>query len=104
MADQDKAAVPAGVTVLVTDSHGRQIGVGSDFERQGPGGFTLKEAQEMRAKNAAWWDAFARTCRSEVANVINQGGYSMESLRHKLKDQHGWREHVIVHGHGESDA
>ena len=97
---EGKPATPDGVTVLVIADH-RPIGVGSCFENGHPGGYTLREAQEHRARNAAWWEVFDRTCRTEVANVINQGGIAFDVLRDKLKDQHGWREHVIAHGHGE---
>jgi len=93
--------LPLGVTVLVTDDTGRQVGVGSDFEAQAPGGWSLRQAQEMRARNAAWWNAVDRTCRTEVARAINQGGVMFDSLRHRLMEQSDWREHVIVHGHGE---
>lgn len=99
-----KGAAPQGVTVLVTDSDGRQVGTGSCFERGHPGGYTLREAQTLRATNAAWWQAFDRMCRSEVASVINQGGIAFDALRRKLQDQHGWREHVISHGHGDEDG
>jgi len=95
---------PTGVTVLVTDAHGRELGTGSDFELGHPAGYTILEAQTRRASNAAWWDAFDRTCRNEVANVINQGGIAFDQLRHKLKDQHGWREHIIPLGHAREDG
>ena len=97
-------SAPPGVTVLVTDGD-RELGTGSCFETGTPGGYTLREAQTIRATNAAWWDAFERTCRGEVANVINQGGITFDVLRKKLQDQHGWCEHVIAHGHkDEADA
>ena len=98
--------LPLGVTVLVTDSTGRQVGVGSDFEALAPGGWSLREAQERRARTAAWWNAMDRTCRTEVAQAINQGGVMFDAsraIRHRLMEQSGWREHVIVHGHGEDD-
>lgn len=99
------STTPPGVTVLVTDSHGNQVGTGSDFGSRAPGGYRLQDAQENRAKIAAWWQAFDRTCRSEVADAINQGGIPFDRLQQLLKEQHGWREHVIVHGHeGDSDG
>ena len=96
-------STPPGVTVLVTDRAGRSVGTGSDFEPAAPGGYTLREAQERRARDAAWWQAFDRTCRQEVATAINQGGLTFADLRHKLTSQSGWQEHVIAHGHGEGE-
>ena len=100
MPDQ-KPAIPLGVTVLVTDQRGDQVGAASDFLGD-PGSQRFRELQEARANAAAWWEAFDRTCRKEVATAINQGGLTFDDLRRKLMDQ-GWREHVIVHGHGEDE-
>ena len=99
MADKN---APPGVTVLVTDGT-RAVGTASDFETGAPGSYTLRAAQELRARTAAWWEVFDRTCRQDVAKAINQGGLTFDDLRHKLMSQAGWQEHVIVHGHGEDE-
>lgn len=91
---------PPGVTVLVTDGT-RPVGTASDFDPSTPGGWSLRSAQERRARIAAWWQVFDRTCRTEVARAINQGGSMFDNLRHRLLTEADWQEHVIAHGHEE---
>ncbi len=84
--------MPAGVTVLVTDERGRELGAASDFA---PGS---ADAQEARATAAAWWDVFEHTCRREVATIINQGGVYFDHLCRELQHKQGWRQYVVRHG------
>ena len=88
---------PPGVTVLVTDGEGFQMGVGSDFVRQAPGGFSLRASQERHARDIAWRDAFNRTCNPAVSRAMT--GLLFDGTRRQLLDREGWKEHVIPHGH-----
>lgn len=97
---EGKPAVPPGVTVAVL-ADGRCVGTGSDFDLSAPGGYSLREAQERRARNEAWWDAMERTCRLDVAKAINNSGLLQDRLRELLRDTGGWHEIVIAHGHEE---
>ncbi len=48
-ADDSQQAV-RGVVLVFIDEHGNAIAHAADFESQRPGGFTLDEAQRLRAK------------------------------------------------------
>lgn len=94
----DKPTVPDGVTVIVLADN-RAIGTASDFEPGSSAGWHPREAQERRARDAAWARAFKATCRTEVADCIGRSANIERSLRASLGRHHGWRECVIVHGH-----
>lgn len=96
-----KPAVPDGVTVIVLlDNHA--MGTESDFDRSGYGGFTLRESQERRARHGAWTGAIRSCCHPHVADAL-VGAVRTQEISQLLRAQSGWREHVIVHGHGGED-
>ena len=86
----DQPTIPQGVLVIVHWPDGDVLASISDFDRSGYGGFTLFEAQRMRAKDAAKREAIRKLCHDDVAfsidsyraseiiaDLINKKGYSL---------------------------
>lgn len=101
MADQEKPAVPDGVTVVVLLDNSA-MGTASDFEPQAYGGMSLRESQEHRARNGAWAAAFHACCHPHIASALADNMRASTAAGY-LRNVHGWREHVIVHGHGDAE-
>lgn len=95
-------SAPPGVTVLICDAEGRSMGCASDFDRTTPGGFSLRETQEIRARDRAWRDVLVNCCHGDIAGVVAQSYSAREAVRTGLLRSKGWREHMIAHGHEEA--
>lgn len=89
-------ATPQGVVaVFVTDN--RVVAQASDFNRSRPGGFTLREAQEHRARASLAWAVVRECCSTLIAS--NLDSYICEQILQKLPG----KVHVIPVGYGDDN-
>lgn len=90
---------PNGVVVIITDGAGREIANAADFDTSGYGGFTLTEAQSMRAERLALTAMVSATMGGEMSSaVISCGPHHLVELFRRLRDHSGWRMHKVVIG------
>ncbi len=90
---QEKIA-PSGIVVLITDSVGREMAHAGDFDRAGYGGFTLADAQTMRAKAAALRDLMHRLANEDLANAIISS-HTIERVYEEMARKAGFRMHIV---------
>jgi hypothetical protein len=93
----DVEQVALGVVVVLIAPDGRMVVSVSDFNRSGYGGFTLQEAQTMRAKEALARTAIRAFCNDDLADVIDR--YRAEEIIRALCDKKKYRVEMIVIGH-----
>lgn len=89
-----------GVTVIVFDQHGTDMGSGSDFSDKREAGNSVEDSQRRRASDLAWYSALKRCCRSEVANAIDWHWSARYAVKEHL-EKIGWSEKVAWIGHDE---
>lgn len=89
--------IPKGVSaIFVVD--GRVIAHASDFNRSTPGGYTLQEAQELRARQS-----LARAVVRELSSRLlcdSLDVYDCERIIHKLPG----KIHLLTHGYSGDSA
>ena len=64
-------AILKGVVCTIANQDGEVVGSGHDFSENRPGGFSIKEMQEIRAKEAAYKNFFSENCSNDISEVIN---------------------------------
>lgn len=87
----------AGVVLVFLDEAGRAIAHAADFHRDRPGGYSLEEAQRLRAKRALG----VAVCRAYASDQLVRAieGYDCERILQNLVNKFGCRIHQISIGH-----
>lgn len=82
---------PKGVCVVTISPRGDVMGTGADFDATEYGGFTLEEAQAIRARKRAQCDTVKRLCSALVTDCLDE--YEVERIWAAMARK-GWKEHV----------
>lgn len=64
----------------------------ADFDLNHQGGFTIADAQERRARSAAWRKVYCEFCYHDIGEAICASALGFESIRTELLKR-GWSEH-----------
>lgn len=88
---------PQGVVAVLTDHTGNVIASVSDFDRSGYGGFTLRQAQEMRVKEQLAFAVVRAYCSDAILGVFERSECG-EFVR-RLVRQKGFTQTIIPVGH-----
>ena len=67
----------------------------ADFDRSHPGGFTLSDAQQRRARSAAWREVYREFCYGGIGEAICASPLGFDSIRTELLKT-GWTEHATA--------
>jgi len=95
-------STPKGVVAICTNETGRAIATTSDFDLQGYGGFTLAEAQTIRAKQTLAFEVLNQYCHPIIPKAMSS--YNREGLLRELCNNHGYSVSCVRVGHMEDDA
>ena len=87
---------PRGVVAVFTDKLGRVVASVSDFESSGYGGFTLRQAQEMRAERQLAYAVVRAYCSEMILEGFET--YDCEQILRRLVHK-GARVTLIPVGH-----
>ena len=74
--------IPQGVVAILVGSDGREIVSVTDFHCGSPGGFTQKEAQEVRSSGALAMKAMRELASPVLSDAITQ--YDAEKILRKM--------------------
>lgn len=85
-----------GVLAIFTDPEGDVVASVSDFDRSGYGGFTLEEAQKLRATRALNDAVIRAYCSERILTCITDGGADQIV---RAMERNGWRRTVLPIGH-----
>lgn len=90
---------PKGVVAVFIDDRGNIISSVSEFARDGIGGYTLREAQEYRAKEFL----SAKIARAYCSDQWLRGmdSHRFREVMNQLIRQHGCKLEIIEVGYGE---
>jgi hypothetical protein len=91
------ASEPDGIVLVFIDDAGRPIATSTDFDRTYPAGFSLAEAQEMRAKRVLAYNVVAAYCSPQLVRALDN--YTADKLMAELIRSHGCRIAVVTSGH-----
>ncbi len=83
-----------GMLVVVSSPKGVAASA-ADFDRSHPGGFTLGDAQERRARSAAWRKVYREFCYGGIGEAICTSALGFKSIRTELLKT-GWTEHATA--------
>lgn len=87
-----------GVVAVFVSDHGATA-VSADFDNSGYGGFSLKEAQEMRAKKSMVMAVVDMYCSPDFARAIDS--YAAQEIVRKLCAEHKCKIEISYIGHKE---
>jgi hypothetical protein len=85
-----------GVVAVLISPDGHVVGRGSNFDPGYPSGFTLREAQQMRAESEMRRDFIVGACNGYVSSAMQD--YDIQQLVRRLK---GFRTEIIEIGHSD---
>lgn len=71
-----------GIVAIYINENGKVVADAADFNRSCPGGYTLREAQEFRAKQNLSFAVIRAYCSDTVVNSLES--YECESIVRKL--------------------
>ena len=94
--DEGRAAARGVVAVLTSQQHGVVVSV-SDFDESGYGGFTLREAQEHRARRGLAFAMVRAYCSNVILDVMDP--YDCEQMLRKLERKGSHKVTLIPVGH-----
>lgn len=95
-------ATPKGVVAVLTGPDGSAYSSLSDFDASGYGGFTLREAQELRLKHAIARDLVNGCCAGFIAKAMD--AMDCDRVLRKLTSDHGFTLTFIPIGHDDEEA
>lgn len=78
-----------GVIAIVTAGTGEVVETYADFDKAGYGGFSLRDAQAIRAKDTVKRRAMAKVLWPEVAKHMHN--YTLERMWDDLQSKGGWK-------------
>lgn len=96
VAETGDDVTPAGVVGIVFNPQGAAVAQHADFKLNGYGGFSLKEAQTMRARNGAML-AFAKAHLNDW--MVRKADMSFAERYWELAEASGYRMELMVVGH-----
>lgn len=82
-----------GVVALITYPDGTVLASVADFDGSRYGGFSLEEAQSMRAAREVKWKAVRLLCHHDVPDSLND--YEVEKIADSLVRAKGYRITVV---------
>jgi hypothetical protein len=88
-----------GVVMLVISKSGTVLASVSDFDTSGYGGFTLEEAQTIRANRALAYEYLRAVAHPHLAEAVRP--MDAERILKDVCDKHGYKIIKRVIGHGE---
>ena len=62
---------PDGIVAILTDANGTPLAIGTSFSKSTPGGFTLRQAQEHRARDNLAKNTIIALASPVLANAID---------------------------------
>lgn len=83
----------SGVVAIMTDDKGSVIATATDFDRSGYGGYSLAEAQEMRAKDAVGFATINALCSDVVVSVMDR--YEVDKIMQALIRKKNWKRTIL---------
>lgn len=86
-----------GIVAVLISPDGRVVGRGSNFDHGYPAGFTLPEAQAMRAEAEMRRDFIIGACNGYVSEAMQD--YDIQQL---VKRMNGFRTEIIKIGHDDA--
>lgn len=93
---------PCGVVAVFVGPDGREIVSVSDFSLDGYGGFSAKEAQEHRVKDAISARVIQAFCSDAVGKHIDR--YRASEILREMQREDGFKLHLIPIGHDDEAA
>lgn len=98
----DSGETPKGVVVIVSGPDGYVWAHAADFDRTAPGGCTLLEGQEARARERVALKFIAATCNSNLGDVFEP--YEARQLLDRVVRKRGFHLTVVPIGHADCAA
>jgi hypothetical protein len=97
MAETEPTPTPPGVVAILTRPDGNPPVVAAHFDRSGPGGFTLMEAQQHYVREAVARKLLDEFVGWPIRKAISQ--YDATQIMDELIRTHGWKLHYEYIGH-----
>lgn len=97
---EKKSEDPKGVVLVFIDEEGREIASVSDFNRTGYGGWSLRDAQNLRARRALAMKVCNAYSSSQLVRAID--AYDAERIIDRLVKDHACKIATVVVGHAEA--
>ncbi len=91
-----------GVVAILTGPDGHVWATATDFHTDGYGGFSLQEAQELRAKTQLAFEFIRSTCSDVVVKAM--GPLDCKGIVDNLTHKHGFKRTIIPIGHSEDSS
>ena len=92
---------PKGVVVTLAGPDGYVVAKAVDFDSGSYSGFSLLEAQRIRARGAMAHDLIQNGCSPWIVKAVST--YEAERIRDTLISTHGFKETVIEIGHDDEE-
>lgn len=86
-----------GVVAILTGPDGHVWATATDFSTGGYGGFTLEEAQEIRAKRELSFEFVRKSCNDWIIKGLDN--HDCESIVERLIRKEGFKRTFIAIGH-----
>lgn len=87
-----------GVVALFIDKEGRVLANVSDFNSSGYGGFTLQQAQEIRAKSSLAHEMLEKLSSPLICAAVDT--YDAKKIMDNMCSRCGCRVEIVSVGHG----
>lgn len=93
----EKENVPQGIVAVLVDNAGREIANATDFDLCHPGGFTLRQTQEIRAR-----ENLAMTAVRNLSSPILSGAITRDKAELILRNMclNGCKVIIVPVGYG----
>lgn len=88
---------PSGVVALFIGKDGRVIASVSDFNTSGYGGFSLRQAQEMRVKNSLAHEVLEKLSSPMICAAVDT--YDAKKIMDSMCSRCGCRVEIVAVGH-----
>lgn len=88
-----------GVVALLIGNDGRVIASATDFDTSVYGGFSLRQAQEMRAKSSLVKEAMTVLASPLICSAIDTDTYGAEKIVQSMCSLGGCRIEIVAVGH-----
>jgi hypothetical protein len=91
-----------GIVMVLIAPDGRAVANATSFETSTPGGFSLRQAQELRAQRALAAAAINAFCSPVIAEAMDE--FDREEVLRALVSRKGYRIETIAVGHDDEEA
>lgn len=103
MSETTKTKSPQGVVAVLIAPDGHVVAHGADFDRSGYGGFTMLQAQTMRAEQMVKREAIRAMCNAAFAKAACEYSGSGPRIIDDMCRAHGYRIEIIRIGYEGDD-